>query len=114
MPPGAITAGDEAALPAVAEWVHTPDEAHRRAALRAGMSRDRRSAATWLLLAAGWSGGSMVEGEHPVPAPAHLTAKAARAAVLVALTRAAVADRPALLRGFHDPAIRLGGVPEPR
>lgn len=114
MVPSAIAGGDEEAIVAAEDWVRTPDEERRRAALRAGMSRERRSAATWLLLAAGWAGGSMIEGEHPVAAPGHLTAKAARAAVLIGLAHAP-RERPGRLRAFVDAAIRLGGdVPDPR
>ena len=55
-----------------------PEDEQRRAALALGMDGDRNAPTTWSALAAAWSGGSMAAGEHAVPAPPHLTAKAVR------------------------------------
>src|SRR6185312_11144193 len=41
-------------------WVEEPEEPRRRKALAAGNAGDARSSATWVALAAGWSGGSIV------------------------------------------------------
>lgn len=88
-----LSGGPQPALEAAETWVRGPEDASRRAALKIGMNSDPTIATTWLALAAGWAGGSMVEGEHAVPAPAHLTAKAIRAALLLGLGAAPAEDR---------------------
>jgi hypothetical protein len=99
---------EEAAAIEVAEtWVREPEEHRRRAALRLTNAADQRAPATWAAFAAAWSGGSMVEGEHPVPAPPHLTAKAVRAAVLIALARVGAKERERHLRACIDGALSL-------
>jgi len=100
---------EQAALDTAETWVREPEESRRRVALQLGMTSERQSPATWLLLAAGWSGGSMVEGEHPVPAPSHLTAKAARAAILIALARKGVGERATQLRACIEGGVQLAG-----
>jgi hypothetical protein len=89
---------EEAGLAAAEAWVREPEEERRLQALRLGMSADRGLPTTWLALAAAWSGGSMTPPEEgvAVPAPAHLTAQAARAAVLIALARIGARERAAL------------------
>jgi hypothetical protein len=83
---GEPTENDEIALRAAEDWVRDPDESARRAALQVGLVADRRAASTWVALAAAWSGGSLVISEHAVAsAPPHLTAKAARSALMLAL-----------------------------
>ena len=86
LPTGA--GGSRPALDAAEAWVRRPDDGLRRTALGLGMGGDRADPSSWLALGAGWAGGSMAPGEHPVPAPAHLTAKAVRAALLLALGKA--------------------------
>ncbi len=98
---------EEAALSAAEAWVREPEEGRRRAALALGMQGDRRSAATWAVLAAAWSGGSMTDGGHPVPAPPHLTAKAARAAVLTALARVGARERASRLKACLEGGLQL-------
>jgi hypothetical protein len=76
---------DTAALHAAEEWVRAPDEALRRAALDIGSAGDRASGTTWLALAAGWSGGSMIGAEHAaVLPPLSSCAKAVNAAIVLA------------------------------
>jgi hypothetical protein len=76
---------DTAAFHAAEEWVRAPDEALRRAALDIGNGGDRTSATTWLALAAGWSGGSMIGPEHAaVLPPLSSCAKAVNAAIVLA------------------------------
>jgi hypothetical protein len=83
---GTPTESDEIALGAAEDWVREPEEPKRRAALRIGLAADRRAASTWVALAAAWSGGSLIESEYRGPAaPPHLTAKAARGALMLAL-----------------------------
>ena len=44
--------------------------------------------ATWMALAAGWSGGSIVAPDlGPVPAPPHQTARAVRAGLMIAMAQ---------------------------
>jgi len=77
---------DEIALEAAEDWVREPEEPKRQAALRIGLSASRRDASTWVALAAAWSGGSLIVSESGgPPAPPHLTAKAARGALMLAL-----------------------------
>lgn len=89
---------EAAPLMAAEAWVRTPDDAERRVALRAGTGADRRLPATWLALAAGWSGGDIGDGGAFVaPGPA-MTARAVRVAILSALARVPARER----------AVRLG------
>jgi hypothetical protein len=102
----------EAALVHSAEaWVREPEDHVRRAALGAGEAGSRNSPATWVALAAGWSGGSMAR-DHHVPCPPHLTAKAVRIAILTALARLDTRERDAAIKGCLDRALRL--TEEPR
>lgn len=93
---------------AAESWVFEPTEERRCEALRIGGESHSGLASTWLAFAAGWSGGDMLGGEGPpVPAPAHLTAKAVRASVLIALSRVPTPERPGKLRLCVDGALRL-------
>jgi hypothetical protein len=83
---GTPTEDDEVALRAAEDWVREPEEPRRRAALEIGLNGSRRAASTWVALAAGWSGGSIIVSESGgPPAPPYLTAKAARNALMLAL-----------------------------
>jgi hypothetical protein len=96
-------------LLAVAEaWVNEPEEANRRAALTVGQNTAVKNPAAWAVLAAGWSGGSMVEdAERAVPPPNYLTAQAVRAAVLSALARVPTRSRRENLGTSIDLATKL-------
>ena len=60
-------------------WVEEPEEPRRRKALASGNVGDTRSPATWVALAAGWSGGSIVPDDMGyAPADPEQTAKAVR------------------------------------
>ena len=77
---------DDAALHAAEAWVRAPEEENRCAALAIGTAGDQRVATTWLALAAGWSGGSMCAADlTPLPAPISACAKAANAAIILAV-----------------------------
>lgn len=84
---------DTPTLRAARAWVARPDEDERRAALRAAEAGSSQDAATWAAMAAGWSGGSITPDGPAVAAAPHLTAKAVRAAVLVAVASAPKAER---------------------
>lgn len=106
---GAELSQEERDLVTVAEsWVREPDEDHRRSALVAGMNARIKTPGAWVALAAGWSGGSMaMDAEYPVPAPAHLTAKASNAAVLGALARVDVGRRSETLKAYVSGGVNL-------
>ncbi len=81
-----LSHADEVALTTAEAWVRAPDEVTRNEALRIGMSGSSKLPSTWVANAAGWSGGSiMLDNPQGPPAPPHLTAAAARNAVLLAL-----------------------------
>lgn len=86
--PELLTDEDRRMLALIAAWVAEPDEAHRYAALDAGMDEQVRSPGGWLALGAGWSGGSMSGPGLPVVAPPrYLMGRALNAGVLSALAR---------------------------
>lgn len=95
-----VEAADRRAWAIAANWVRSPDEQRRRAALAEGETGPQGRPATWLAQAAAWSGGSMV-ADHPVmPAP-DLTARALRAGLAISFGIHA-ATRAALERSFVD------------
>jgi hypothetical protein len=91
---------DEDQAIAVAErWVLEPEEDLRTAALQFGMKASPRLPATWLALAAGWSGGTrFVDAGTVVPTQPHQTAQAVRTAVLIASCRRPMSEKPEVLR----------------
>jgi len=103
LPPGAPV---DAGLKAAEAWVRDPTDETRRAALALGESGHHASLGTWVALAAGYSGGSMI-ATHAVPCPPDLTAKTARIAVLTALGRVPERERDAALRNCVEACIRL-------
>lgn len=69
-------------------WVAEPEELQRRKVLALGNQSDTRAATTWLALAAGWSGGSVVPPESGyVAARAEQTARAIRVALMITVSR---------------------------
>jgi hypothetical protein len=81
---GEIDASRAGSISAAEAWVYDPDDEHRRAALEIGTRGDSNDPLSWLALGAGWSGGALVP--HPqvlVPAPAYMTPRAARIAILL-------------------------------
>jgi hypothetical protein len=101
----------EAQLVAVAEaWVREPDEDRRHAALQFGGEADSRLPAAWMALAAGWSGGSIVASEYGiVPAAPQQTARAVRAALMIALTRISNEEAAKLMPACIDGGIAMAG-----
>lgn len=78
---------EDAALRAAEAWVRAPEEENRLAALAIGAVSDQRLATTWLALAAAWSGGSMCAPDaKPMAAPLSACAKAANAAIVMAIS----------------------------
>jgi hypothetical protein len=78
---------EDEALRAADAWARAPNEENRRSALDIGNTGDRRIPTTWLALAAGWSGGSRSAPEHkPMPPQPSACARAANAAIILAIT----------------------------
>lgn len=89
-------------------WVEEPDEIHRSKALAAGNASDYNSPTTWLALAAGFSGGSVVPPEYdPVEAKPEQTAKAVRAAILIAMCGLAPDSRDRIMTACLEDGIQL-------
>ena len=70
------------------DWVRKPDEEHRWAALDWGRRSDTLLPGTWMALAAGWSGGSVVRPEFGnIPSAPDQTPRAVRAGLMIAMVR---------------------------
>lgn len=96
------------AFMAAETWVRDPQQTRRVEAMRIGLVGARSDACSWLALGAAWSGGDMADNpQAPVMAPPHLTAKAIRAAVLIALARNATQERRAKLSICIDHGVKL-------
>jgi hypothetical protein len=90
------------------DWVHNPDEEHRWTALECARRADTLLPATWITLAAGWSGGSIIRPQHGriLPSPQQ-TARAVRAGLMIALTRAPSEQIDNVMRQCTAHGIRL-------
>lgn len=110
---GAVDAPD--LLARAEEWVKMPEEDNRRAALAAADAAAVKGACAWAAYGAGWSGGNMTDNpQHPVRPPSYLTAKAIRAAVLMALAAAPPRQRHERITAVANRAAELlnpGGGP---
>jgi hypothetical protein len=105
---GDISRSQAAGLLAAEAWVHTPTNELRRAALEIGVDGDNNDPLTWLALAAGWSGGSLIS--HPqiqTPVPPYMTARATRFAVLLSAHTLKRDQRPAHLQACVAEGIKL-------
>lgn len=99
---------EDEALAAAEAWVRAPSEESRVHALNVGNAADPTRATTWAAFAAAWSGGNLSVGDHAgAPAPPYLTAKAARACLLIMLARVSATERRARLRSCIEGGIRL-------
>jgi hypothetical protein len=88
-------------------WVYQPEDLRQQHALQIGNKGDRNDPATWLALAAGWSGGSRMVGDKPVPLEPSMTAQATRVAILISAGKIGGAERTRRLRGCIAEAIKL-------
>ena len=103
-----LTAADEELLELAAAWVANPDEDSRYAALDRAMDGSPMTCGSWIAVAAGWSGGSMVGPDlPPVPPAPHMTARAVNAGILTLLAQIEVAERVDTLRRFVRMAVML-------
>jgi hypothetical protein len=108
-------ASDSRALDFVESWVRHSDEQSRNKALAIGHANDPEQPATWLALAAGWSGGSVVPAEFaPVEAKPDQTARAVRAALLIGVCRLPRESRDGIMTACLEDGIQLArGEPRP-
>ena len=104
------TPDEEAAIRIAEDWVREPEEERRVAALDLGMRHSNRLPATWLALAAGWSGGSMNPGSRArLRCSRHQTARAVRAALLIAGCRVGMEEKAGVFRRCVEDGARLAG-----
>ena len=103
-----LSPGDMRALEIAENWVRTPEESERRAALELGMQSSSKLPTTWIALAAGWSGGSLSDNDtHRVPPAPQLTAQAVRGALLMAPGKISGSSPNQGLASWVEAAIRL-------
>jgi len=94
---------EEVALLTAEAWVRDPEEHRRAAALDLGLNGNHKLPGSWVALAAGGAGGTMLVGQSPgPPVPMHLCAKAARSAVLIALARMPFRERASYIQRCAD------------
>lgn len=99
---------DEELLNLCKVWVGDPSETARNAVLQMGLSKEKKTPAVWVALAAGWSEGSMApESDAPVEAPKFLTGRAVNAGVLSMLARVSPEQRTATIEKFVEMAQQL-------
>ncbi len=99
---------EKAALDAAEAWVKTPEEDFRQAAMKFGVDEPTNSAAIWACRAAALSGGIVGNTpKGPVRAQPEATARAARAAVLIAATTVERAARDKYFKSCIDECLRL-------
>lgn len=101
-------AEDDKALAFAEAWVAEPQELQRRKALALGNQSNMKMPTTWLALAAGWSGGSVVpvDSGH-VPATAEQTARAIRGGLLMARAQLPPETADAILSAWIEDGVRL-------
>lgn len=96
---GARSETDRRILALSETWVREGDEEARAAVRAAAEAEKADSAAVWIGLAAGWSGGSLSPNpDYRVEMPDDLTAKAVNAAVVIALGNVEAAKRQEALK----------------
>lgn len=101
-------AGEERAIGFAEAWVEEPEETRRRKALALGNMSDPRAPTTWLALAAGWAGGSVVPAEFGhVAADPEQTARAVRVALFIALSRMAKDAKDEIMTACMENGIQL-------
>jgi hypothetical protein len=100
---------DQQALQAAEQWSQDPQEPNRRAAETAATATNFEGAASWVALAAFWSGGSIAPPDQPVVEPLPtLTAKAVTGALLLAATNGPPSEaNPRFQRFLELGTIRL-------
>ena len=90
----------------VAEWLDMPSSDNRWNTLQRALFAPRRSAAVYLALAVGWSGGPLAPND-PVEVPAWRTPKALSSGVLRALGQVSLEQKQTVLSQMIDQALGL-------
>ncbi len=99
---------EELALNLAETWIKDPGESSRRAALATGMNGNNALPGVWAALAAGSAGGTFPQGDQPgPPVPPQLCAQSVRAAVLIAVARSPIRERPARINEIVAAGIQL-------
>jgi hypothetical protein len=96
-----------AALDAAEAWVREPEEDRRLAALNIGNAGDHRAPATWMALATGWSGGSMMPEFGYAPAAPYQTARAIRAGLMIAMAQVAGGEMSKVMKPCLESGVEL-------
>lgn len=104
-------AADNKAIGIAEDWVREPEEDRRLAALQFGQQSDYRAPATWMALAAGWSGGSIAPGFTNAPAPPYQTARAIRAGLMIAMAGVPNTEMGKVLKPCLEEGIALAATP---
>jgi hypothetical protein len=103
-----LGAEERAALDAAEAWVGTPEEDFRQAALAFGVEEPTPSPAMWACRAAALSGGVVSQSSKgPIRAQPEATARAARAAVLIAVTKVESGEQDQYLKSCVEECLRL-------
>jgi hypothetical protein len=103
-----LPASEQPGLAAAENWVRTPEDEQRVAALQYGLNAHHNSPTTWLALGAGWSGGNvLVDTDATAETLPQQTPRAVRAALLVTVSRLAPGSRQGGLRSCVDAAVRM-------
>ena len=106
--PPAPAGADDRLLKLAEEWVRSPTETARRAAMEAGMQDTSKGACAWAALAAGWCGGNLSDNaEQPVPPPAHLTGHAVKVGLTLVIARLPMAQQPKRMEELVRDAVAL-------
>ena len=100
---------DTRAIELAEAWVREPEEDRRLSALNYGNAGDHRAPATWMALAAGWSGGNVMPDFGHAPAQPYQTARAIRAGLLGAMAWVPTDTMPTVMKPCLEEGIKLAG-----
>src|SRR5262249_14200707 len=107
-----LAPAESSALDLAEAWVHDPEDEQRRAALDYATQADTRAPATWMALAAGWSGGSTVPAHLGIaPAAPDQTARALRTGLMIAMSRVPNADMDKVMNVCLEDGMKLAERP---
>ncbi len=99
---------ERAHLDLVHAWAVKPEEARRRGCLDKGLESSPKLPTTWLLLAVGWSGGSIAPPQAPpIQASPSQTPQAVRVALLAARSRLAADRRKGIVKSWVGLAVKM-------
>jgi hypothetical protein len=102
---------DTRAIELAEAWVREPEEDRRLSALSFGTEGDHRAPATWMALAAGWSGGNVMPDHGYAHAMPEQTARAIRAGLLGAMAWVPTDTMASVLKPCLEEGIELAQKP---